>query len=236
MSKEEIEKVAMGPFLNGHDIAKAFDELEDLLPEGDGVRWFVTVHKAMSETVAHDITTKAFLNPTLLEQLDIHLCTFFFDAVAADARGETKEIRHSWRPLFERRHDTGIEPVQFAMAGINAHIATDLARAVRVTCQMAEMEVDRDTDLYRDYVRINDLETDLREKIKGQLYTEAMKTLGRRLGKIDEMLETFGFWAAREAAWISADVMEKLPDVLEGTHAEFLDRTTGFANRLLLIG
>lgn len=39
-----------------------------------------------------------------------------------------------WRPLVERRTTPGIEPVQFALAGMNAHISHDLPIAVVATC------------------------------------------------------------------------------------------------------
>jgi hypothetical protein len=40
----------------------------------------------------------------------------------------------AWRPLIELRAGNGIEPVQFAPAGLNTHINHDLPVAVVSTC------------------------------------------------------------------------------------------------------
>jgi Family of unknown function (DUF5995) len=41
---------------------------------------------------------------------------------------------HAWKPLFEARFATGIAPVQFALAGMNAHINRDLSIVVCEAC------------------------------------------------------------------------------------------------------
>ena len=46
----------------------------------------------------------------------------------------TPAMPTAWQPLFERRADPGIEPIQFALAGMNAHINHDLPLAVVATC------------------------------------------------------------------------------------------------------
>lgn len=229
-----LEELALEPLVDGHDIAARFAGLEELLPEGDGVRWFCTVHRAMSETVAHDIAKEQFLDADLLERLDVHLVALFLAAVAADLRREGNEVRRSWRPLFERRSDAGVKPIQFALAGINAHIATDLPRAVLTTCAEAGIKPERESDFYKDYCRINELETALRTSVEAKVFSPEMKAADEAMGKVDDHLETFGFWAAREAAWVTAEVMERLPDFLAPAHASALDRTTGYLNKVLL--
>src|SRR5215468_7752824 len=43
-----------------------------------------------------------------------------------DAASELATVPLAWRPLTERRDAPGIEPIQFALAGMNAHINHDL--------------------------------------------------------------------------------------------------------------
>jgi hypothetical protein len=63
-----------------------------------------------------------------------------------------------------------------------------------------------------------------------------MREVDRRLGSVDDLLETYGFVAAREADWTTADVVHELPGPLAKVHLAVLDRTTGFVNRVMLIG
>lgn len=228
--------LATAPLVDGHDIADRFTQLEALLPPGDGVRWFCSVHEAMSKTVAHELGNGGFEDPALLERLDIHLVGHFLAALAADLQHGTKAVRKCWRPVFQRRADPDVQAIRFALAGINAHISCDLARAVVQTCEEAGIGVDRGTPLYRDYCRINELEAELRAGVKAEVYGPGLVTLDEELGPIDDHFETFGFWAAREAAWISGDVLDALPGPLADVHAASLDRTTGFVNSVLLLG
>jgi hypothetical protein len=43
-------------------------------------------------------------------------------------------LSSAWRPLVERRALPGIEPVQFALAGMNAHTNHDLPVAMVTAC------------------------------------------------------------------------------------------------------
>lgn len=224
------------PLVDGHDIADRFSALELLLPEGDGIWWFCVVHEVMSDTVASELATGGFEDPAMLERLDVHLVSLFFAAVAAEFEHGVKAVRKSWRPVFARRSDPDVQPLRFALAGINAHISTDLARAVVLTCQGAGTDPTRDSAFYRDYCRINELETALRVGVKERVYSQGLQSLDKGLGTVDDQFETFGFWAAREAAWVNGDVIATLPGLLADAHRDTLDRTTGFVNRLLLIG
>ncbi len=51
-----------------------------------------------------------------------------------DAADDPAAAPLAWRPLLEQRAQPGIEPIQFALAGMNAHINHDLPLAVTGTC------------------------------------------------------------------------------------------------------
>jgi hypothetical protein len=63
---------------------------------------------------------------------DVTWATLYL-AVAGTA-GNPAAVRLASRPLAERRATAGIEPVQFALAGMNAHINHDLPLALVSTC------------------------------------------------------------------------------------------------------
>jgi hypothetical protein len=73
-----------------------------------------------------------FADPAFMTQLDVTFAGLYFDAV--DAAGDPSAVPPAWRPLVEQRGQPAIEPIQFALAGMNAHINHDLPLAVTATC------------------------------------------------------------------------------------------------------
>ena len=57
----------------------------------------------------------------------------YFAAVNA-LSGLSSDWPVAWQPLLATRGNPGIEPIQFALAGMNAHINHDLPMAVVTTC------------------------------------------------------------------------------------------------------
>src|SRR5919112_278403 len=65
--------------------------------------------------------------------LDVRFAERYLTAV--DAVFQERRPPACWRPLFQFRRHPGVRPLQFALAGINAHIGHDLALAVVDTCR-----------------------------------------------------------------------------------------------------
>jgi hypothetical protein len=222
------------PLQSASDVARQMLALERALPENDGVRSFCVVHRAMSETVDRVAQRSEFQDPELLARLDIHLVTRFFKEVAA-GEIDAEHAANAWRPLFQHRFDPDIHPLQFALAGINAHIAFDLACAVAETCREGQTPPGHHSALYHDYCTINDLEDQIHKTVEAKFLTGPLATADRVLGGADDALRHWGFCAAREAAWISAEIMFHLPGPLRDRYRDSLSRKTGFVARLLLI-
>jgi hypothetical protein len=67
--------------------------------------------------------------PDWLTRLDIVFAGFYFSAIAG-ALGPSANTASSWDALFEARNRAGVDRIQFALAGMNAHINHDLALAL----------------------------------------------------------------------------------------------------------
>src|SRR5690606_35190984 len=85
---------------------------------------------------------------------------------ALDAVLDDRRPPACWRPLFQFRRHPGVRPMQFALAGINAHIGHDLALAVVDTCRTLGCEPARLED---DFDRVGDLLVSLEERIREEL-------------------------------------------------------------------
>jgi hypothetical protein len=230
----KVLDIVTKPLNTARDIATRMSELERALPQGDGVRWFCTVHKAMSKTVARNVGTNGFEDPKALECLDIRLVSRFFKEVAAGELG-SDHVRPAWRPLFECRSETDkVHPLQFVMAGINAHISYDLACSVTDTCHQLKIRPSHDSPLYHDYCTINALEDKLRASVKKLFANTAFGAVDQLMGHADDLFEHWVFVGAREAAWQQGEIAYALPGFLARAHDAVLDQQVGFANRLVL--
>src|SRR6185436_21054921 len=109
-------------------IAEAVDimtALDNELSDRDGVWWFNHLYLRVTLAVRDAVTTTTFRDPLFLERLDVVFANLYFDAVAA-GDADPQAAPSAWRPLFESRHKGGILSIQFALAGMNAHINRDL--------------------------------------------------------------------------------------------------------------
>lgn len=203
--------------------------LDAALPARDGVAVFNRVYLAVTEAVDRRIDAGRFPDARAAITLDVRFAERYLAAVDAVA-GERRPPA-CWRPLFAFRHHPGVRPLQFALAGINAHIGHDLALAVVDTCRTLTCEP---ADLEDEFDQVGDLLVTLEERIREEL------TPGPDLLRIaDPLTHLLGAWSlerAREAAWTAARALwalRGLPDVAEEM-TERLDAAVGLAGRMLL--
>ncbi|MEU8730051.1 MULTISPECIES: DUF5995 family protein [Streptomyces] len=203
--------------------------LDAALPARDGVAVFNRVYLAVTETVALHIDGGRFADASAATALDVRFAERYLAAV--DAAEEDRRPPACWRPLFQLRRHPGVRPLQFALAGINAHIGHDLALAVVDTCRTLGCEP---VELEDEFDRVGDLLVSLEERIRDELMP------GPDLLQIaDPLTHLLGSWSlerAREATWATARALwalRRLPDVA-GEFTERLDAAVGFAGRMLL--
>ncbi|MFD8469474.1 DUF5995 family protein [Streptomyces cyaneofuscatus] len=186
-------------------------------PPGDGVGVFHDVRQAMGWKAASAGTLEARLAERYLSALD-----------AADAGRPAPECR---RPLFRYRHHPGVRPVQFALAGLHAHIAHDLVLAVVDTCRTRDCEP---AALEGEFERVGDLLALLEERIHDELMPGP--DLLRIADPLTHLVSTWSLERAREAAWTAARVLRQLrgfPAAAE-EFAEQNDAGAGLVVRFLL--
>jgi hypothetical protein len=198
-------------------------------PPLDGVAVFNQVYLTVTETVAGLIDDGAFPDPKAASTLDVRFAERYLTAVdTASAGGRPPD---SWRPLFEYRHPPGVRPLQFALAGINAHIGHDLALAVVDTCRTLDCAP---ADLEEEFTRVGDLLVMLEEQIREDLMP------GPDLLQVaDPLTHLAGSWSlerAREASWSAARVLWRLRGIplLAEEFRQRMDSGIGLVGRCLL--
>lgn len=193
--------------------------LDAALPARDGVAVFNRVYLAVTEAVDRRIDAGRFPDARAAIALDALFAERYLAVV--DAVSQERLPPACWRPLFQFRRHPGVRPLQFALAGINAHIGHDLALAVVDTCRTLACEP---VDLEDEFDQVGELLLALEDRIREEL------TPGPELLRIaDPLTHLLGAWSlerARDAAWTAARALwalRGLPDVA-GEFTERLDR------------
>ncbi|MFE2103758.1 MULTISPECIES: DUF5995 family protein [unclassified Streptomyces] len=203
--------------------------LDAELPERDGVAVFNRVYLAVTEEVDRRLDAGEFADRRAASALDVRFAERYLAAV--DAVERDRRPPACWRPLFQFRRHPGVRPLQFALAGINAHIGHDLALAVVDTCRTLRCEP---ADLEDEFERVGDLLVSLEERIREDLMP------GPDLLQIaDPITHLLGSWSlerARDATWAAARALWALRrcEDVAGELTERLDAAVGFAGRMLL--
>ncbi|MFR9792292.1 DUF5995 family protein [Streptomyces sp. MB22_4] len=203
--------------------------LAAVLPERDGVAVFNRVYLTVTEEIDRRLGTGEFPDPRAAAALDVRFAERYLRAV--EAAEADRRPPACWRPLFQLRRHPGVRPLQFALAGVNAHIGHDLALAVVDACRAIGCEP---VDLEDEFDHVGEILTALEERVREDLMP------GPDLLQLaDPLTHLLGAWSlerARDAAWAAARALWALrhcPDVAE-EFGERLDAAVGFAGRMLL--
>jgi hypothetical protein len=205
------------------------------LEPGDGIRAFTTLYLAVTEAVAEAARPGAFEDVRFLRWLDVVFANLYFDALRGFAGGASS-VPNAWAPLLDARERRGILPLQFALAGMNAHINRDLPLALVATCEQRGIELRRRSPQRRDYRRINALLARTEQRVKAELATGVVGDVDVALGQVDDVVAMWNVERAREAAWAQAETLWALRDLpqLRSQLLRSQDRLVGFAGRGLL--
>jgi hypothetical protein len=226
-------------------IAEAITRMEAIdasAPASDGVACFNRMYLQVTQQVDKDLGQQFFADPAFMTRFDVAFANLYFDAVnaAADqsagpAAGQSA-VPLAWRPLFERRGETGIEPIQFALAGMNAHINHDLPMAVVATCVDLATTPTAGTHL-ADYQKVDGLLDAAEQSVRQSFESSAELAVDRHLQAVEDLVCNWTINSARDLAWGNALLLWELRDdpFLRGLFLGNLAASAALASRLLLV-
>ena len=214
--------------------------IDEALPAGDGVSCFNKLYLAVTQNVLAAVGTTTFDDPAFLAALDVEFANLYFSALRRfDAAGA--DVPRAWAPLFEARAARTIAPIQFALAGMNAHINRDLPLALVTTFAARGLAPSGGCPQHQDFQRVNALlattEREVKEGYLDPLTRKLDVAVNLTFSGVDDVVAMWSVARARDAAWINGDVMWHLRGAgpLEQDYLATLDRTVGFASRGLLV-
>jgi hypothetical protein len=215
------------------DVVARLTEIDASLPPDDGVAAFNRMYLTVTGLVRDRMTAGFFADPVAMGALDVTFADLYLAAVDADAAGE--RVPEAWAALFERRRDARLLPIQFAVAGMNAHINHDLAVAVVTACGQRDLAPDVGT-FHADYLRVNTLLAAVLQQVRESYLSGVELDVDREASPV---LNHVGAWSidrARDAAWVNADVLWRLRDVpfARDAFADTLAGSVGLVTATLL--
>ncbi|WP_328917162.1 MULTISPECIES: DUF5995 family protein [unclassified Streptomyces] len=203
--------------------------LDSVLPRADGVAVFNRVYLSVTEEVRRRLADGRFADTPAAAELAVRFAGRYLAAVEDDAAGRRPPA--CWRPLLRMREHPGIRPIQYALAGINAHVGHDLALAVVETCRATGRAP---AALEGDFDRVGEVLTSIEVRVREELMPGP-----DLLESAEPLTHLIGAWSlarARGAAWAAARLLWTLRGTPEayGECATGLDEAVGLVGRFLL--
>lgn len=189
----------------------------------------------VTKAVEARVTSGGFTDPGWIAALDVQFAILYLGTLRAALSNQP--CPGCWQALFGCRNIASIGRIQFALAGINAHINHDLPEAIVATCQLTATVPQHASAHYNDYTSLNITLDALIESAKRTL---RVRLLGEPLPPVSHLENTIAAWnvsAAREAAWQNGELLWHLRDVppLSSQFMNTLDGLTTVVGKALLI-
>jgi hypothetical protein len=208
--------------------------IEATLPAGDGIACFNRMYLDVTSQVHNELGQRFYADPAFMSELDVTFANLYFEA--ADMAANPAAAPLAWRPLMERRAAAGIESIQFALAGMNAHINHDLPVAMVRTCTALNTTPEAGQHS-ADYEKVDQLLDAAEQSIRQSFESAAELDLDRRLSAVATLTCNWTINTARDLAWNNTLLLWAVrhDPIATGLLLDSLAATTAIASRMLLV-
>jgi len=215
------------------DVISTMQSIDDLLPGQDGLKWFNRLYLMVTREVDQN-PASAWSDAAWLTRLDVVFANLYFSAVAGFIEGDAG-TPSSWDALFAARQRQDVDRIQFALAGMNAHINHDLSLALLQTDDELHVTPARNSPQHDDFERVNGLLEAVLPSALETLATGILGEIAQDAGKIGRLLAIWDVRVARDLAWDFADHLRGLDGLARSFALEAQDKVTGALGRSLLV-
>ena len=229
------EIVRATPVSTIDEVLSIMTAIDDRLPDTDGVKWFNRLYLQVTRSVRQAVAGTSFHDSRFMTELDVVFANLYFAAIAV---GDVDASRapSAWRPLLRARSQRGIARVQFALAGMNAHINRDLPQGIVQVFEHLGGDPTTDRTRRQDFDSVNELLDRVEGEVKRDFSVGLVGVVDTVGGRADDAAAMFKVRVARAAAWTNAEVLWTLGATpsIRAAFFDTLDRSTGLAGRGLL--
>ena len=218
-------------------VAGAITRMEAIaaaLPAADGLACFNRMYLDVTRQVNSQLGQGFFADPAFMTHLDVAFANLYF--AAAGTAGDPAAVPLPWWPLVQRRAEAGIEPVQFALAGMNAHINHDLPVAMVSTCTALATSPDAGPH-FADYQKVDQLLDAAEQSIRQSFESAPELAVDQHLSAVATLIGNWSINSARDMAWTNCLLLWAVRDdpVARGLLLDSLAASTALASRMLLM-
>jgi Family of unknown function (DUF5995) len=235
LADQDLLQILNGPQVTAiADVIKRMQTIDAALPNSDGLKWFNLLYLKVTQQVDTHPPAGGWQAPGWLTRLDVVFAELYFSAVISWLQNATR-VPSSWKALFEARFAEGIDRIQFALAGMNAHINHDLGLALLQTDSEMNIIPTKESQEHSDFEAVNNLLEAVLPQALQFLATGIAGEFVQDTGKIGRFLAIWNVRAARDLAWDFADALRPLNGIARNVALTTQDQVTGVLGRSLLI-
>jgi Family of unknown function (DUF5995) len=222
------------PVTTVEGVIARMEAMDAALPAGDGLACFNHMYLGVTRQVNGQLGAGFYADPAFMTHLDVAFARLYF--AAADAAGDPAAVPPAWRPLAEQRANPGIEPVQFALAGMNAHINHDLPLALVATCTALATSPEAGAH-FADYQKVDELLDAAEQSVRQSLESAAERAVDQHLSAVSNLIASWTINSSRDLAWTNCLLLWAVRDdpIARGLLADSLASSAAIASRLLLV-
>ena len=226
-----------GPLAAVTSVAGAIAQMEAIeaaIASSDGLACFNRMYLGVTREVNSELDQRFYADPAFMATLDVAFANLYF--AAAGTADNPAAAPLAWRPLIEQRAVAGIEPIQFALAGMNAHINHDLPLAVVSTCSQLATSPAAGAHL-ADYQKVDQLLDAVEQSVRQSFESAPELAVDRHLQAVNNLIANWTINSARDLAWSNSLLLWELRDipVARGLFLDSLAAGTAAASRMLLV-
>lgn len=184
------------------EVVARMKAIDAALPADDGVACFNRMYLGVTVSIADQIEHGQYGDNEWITKLDVVFANLYFAAVDS-LSGSPPAQPTAWRPLLAARGNPGIEPIQFALAGMNVHINHDLPLAVVATC--ADLDTTPTSGTHHDdYQKVDRLLDASEQSVRESFESADLRSVDRHTAAVTNLICDWSINEARDAAWDAA--------------------------------
>jgi len=212
--------------------------IQRLYPADDGIARFNYVYGATTANMKAAIEAGRFNNPDFMRAFTIRFADHYLTAFDDFWNGRLDEVPLSWRPLFALHEKvTEFEPVQFVIAGMDAHIGRDLPVTLAQLFAGEAGYPERDSALRADYDLVNVILRETFAQVHDHILTRCEDPLGALFCMFSDGTAIPTIAAIRRKAWFDGHALWRLQTApaTRATYLGGLDAATSALIRTVML-
>lgn len=207
--------------------------IDNTCVDADGLKWFNWLYLQVTQAVADRVVAGSFNDPAWLAELDVQFARLYFNAFWAAFSDDL--CPGCWEAMLSCRNQNKIARIQFALAGMNAHILHDLPLAIVATCKGTNIVPQHGTPQYNDYTAINGTLDGLIDTAKQALNVRLLGDPLPAVSHLEDLVAAWDLGAAREMAWNTAEGLWQDSMVAAKIRMDTIDGLTTVIGKALLV-